>query len=109
MLEVDPVTDEIRWEYNGDPPEAFFSALRGGCQRLPNGNTLITESDRGRVFEITPEGEVVWEFYNPVTRSGGSERSAIYRLTRLEADDPWVGHVTGAAAATSTPGLPTGR
>ena len=90
VLEVDPVTDEIRWEFNGEPPETFFSALRGGCQRLPNGNTLITESDRGRVFEISPDGDVVWEFYNPVMRDGGKERSAIYRLRRLAPDAPWV-------------------
>ncbi len=84
IVEVDPATQEIVWQYNGDPPESFFSALRGGSERLANGNTLITESDRGRVFEITPEGEVVWEFYNPVMRSGGKERSSIYRMTRLE-------------------------
>lgn len=84
VVEVDPTTREIVWQFNGDPPDSFFSALRGGCERLPNGNTLITESDRGRVFEITPDGDVVWEFYNPVMRSGGKERSSIYRLTRLE-------------------------
>ena len=95
VLEVDPTTNEIVWEYNGEPPEAFFSALRGGCQRLPNGNTLITESDRGRVFEITRAGEIVWEFYNPVTRAGGSERSAIYRMSRLAPDDSWVDSLLG--------------
>ncbi len=84
IVELDPQTREVVWQYNGDPPDAFFSALRGGCQRLSNGNTLITESDRGRVFEIRPDGEVVWEFYNPVTRDGGSERSSIYRMMRLE-------------------------
>jgi len=34
-------------------------------QRLPNGNTLITESTQGRIFEVTPENEIVWEYYNP--------------------------------------------
>ena len=91
VVEVDPASREIVWQYNGDPPDSFFSALRGGCQRLPNGNTLITESDRGRVFEITHDGDIVWEFYNPVMRSGGKERSSIYRLMRLESlAAPWL-------------------
>jgi len=91
VIEVDPQSRQIIWQYNGDPPDSFFSALRGGCQRLPNGNTLITESDRGRVFEITPDGDIVWEFYNPVMRSGGKERSSIYRLMRLESGSaPWL-------------------
>jgi hypothetical protein len=91
VLEVDPVSRQVVWEYNGDPPASFFSAVRGGCQRLPNGNTLITESDRGRVFEIDPGGRVVWEYYNPFTRDGGKERSAIYRMTRLAPDGaPWL-------------------
>ena len=34
-------------------------------QRLPNGNTLITEGSDGRVFEVTPEHEIVWEFISP--------------------------------------------
>ncbi|HJP05426.1 MAG: hypothetical protein QGG67_07840 [Gammaproteobacteria bacterium] len=32
---------------------------------LPNGNTLITESDRGRLLEVSPAGEIVWEYVNP--------------------------------------------
>ena len=43
----------------------FFSELCGTCQRLPNGNTLITESTRGRAFEVTPDKEIVWEFVSP--------------------------------------------
>jgi hypothetical protein len=37
----------------------------GYAQRLPNGNTLITESSFGRFFEVTKEGEIVWEYVNP--------------------------------------------
>ena len=54
---------------------------RGAAQRLPNGNTLITESERGRVFEVTPQKEIVWEFWNPEIVKGARKR--IYRLTRL--------------------------
>lgn len=55
----------IEWEYRGNPPMEFYSALCAGCQRLPNGNTLICETMVGRVFEITRDGEIVWEFLNP--------------------------------------------
>ena len=35
-------------------------------QRLPNGNTLICEGAWGRIFKVTPEKAVVWEYINPV-------------------------------------------
>ncbi len=81
ILELDPVSEKIVWEYRADPPEAFYSKTRGSNQRLPNGNTLICESERGRVFEVTPSGEVVWEFYNPDIRDG--KRRLIYRMERI--------------------------
>ena len=65
LLEIDPRHEEIVWEYRGDPVESFFTISQGGNQKLPNGNLLVTESTRGRVFEITQDGRVVWEFYNP--------------------------------------------
>lgn len=85
VIELDPVSGEIVWEYRGDPPESFFTSSRGSAQRLPNGNTLITDSMSGRVFEVTPGGEIVWEFVEPRTRERwrGTERATIYRMTRL--------------------------
>ncbi|MCA9911314.1 MAG: aryl-sulfate sulfotransferase, partial [Anaerolineae bacterium] len=58
-------TPEIVWEYRTDPPEDFYSALISGAQRQPNGNTLITDGLHGRIFEVTPAGEIVWEYYMP--------------------------------------------
>lgn len=83
VVELDPLKKEIVWYYQSEPPEAFFSVSRGSSQRLPNGNTLITESDRGRVFEVTHSGEVVWEFYNPEIKKADKKRAAIYRMMRL--------------------------
>jgi hypothetical protein len=83
VIEVNPLTKEIEWEYKADPPEQFFSFSRGSNQKLPNGNILVTESDRGRVFEITQDGKIVWEFYNPEIREDKNERAAIYRMMRL--------------------------
>ena len=79
VLEVDPRSNEIGWSYES---EEFHTPLRGSVQRLPNGNTLITESDAGRVFEVTEGGDIVWEFVNPDVTEGG-ERRVIWRMTRV--------------------------
>ena len=83
IVEVHPLTKTILWEYKSESPEKFYSALMGSSQRFPNGNTLITESDKGRVFEITREGKVVWEFYNPNINMESKKRETIYRMTRI--------------------------
>lgn len=64
VLEVDPDSNEIVWSYKEDLDLVFYSSIMGNCQRLPNANTLVCESTTGRLFEITPQGEVVWEFVN---------------------------------------------
>jgi hypothetical protein len=81
VLELDPVVKAIVWEYVAEPREDFYSYTRGSAQRLANGNTLISESDNGRVFEVTPEGEVVWRWLNPDTREGRPK--IVYRMLRL--------------------------
>jgi hypothetical protein len=100
VIELDPIDETIVWQYTADPPEAFYSNTRGAAQRLPNGNTLITESDRGRVFEVTREGEIVWMWQNPdlveplwrsldsAKQNGGGIRfsKALYRMMRLPAE-----------------------
>ncbi len=50
--------------------DGFNSHHGSAVQRLPNGNTLVQLARVGRMVEVTPEGEVVWEFVNPVTWSG---------------------------------------
>lgn len=84
VIEVDVLTGEIVWQYQAEPREAFFSKWRGSSQRLPNGNTLICESEKGHVFEVTPGGEIVWEFWNPHVED--SKRRRIYRFMRLGED-----------------------
>ena len=65
VLEIDPVTQTIVWSYDPDP--AFDSPIRSGAQRLPNGNTLVSASQENRAFEVTPSGEIVWEFQQTST------------------------------------------
>ena len=86
LLEVDPRTDRIVWEYQGDPPESFYTASRGSARRLANGNTLVTHSSVGQAFEITREGRIVWDFWNPQLSSGARQRRA--SLGRMERLDP---------------------
>jgi outer membrane protein assembly factor BamB len=83
VLELDPFARKVVWEYTHP---SFFSQTRGSVQRLPNGNTLITESDTGHVFEVTPGGERVWEFANPTLDEQGN-RAAIWRATRFAAEE----------------------
>ena len=84
VIQLDPATRRILWQYEGDPPETFFSDVRGSAQALQNGNVLVTESMRGRVFEVTRAGDVVWEFLNP-ERGPTGERKQIYRMFRISA------------------------
>jgi len=65
VLEIDPATKEIVWKYQDNPLWNFFSPRISNAQRLPNGNTLINEGSFGRFFEVTAEGDVVWEYVNP--------------------------------------------
>jgi len=83
VIEVDPRSGEIVWEYKGVPPKSFFSFDRGSAERLPNGNTLIADSSQGRIIEVTKNGEVVWEFYNPVVDKKENKRAMIYRMVRF--------------------------
>jgi hypothetical protein len=65
VIEVDPRTSEIVWQYTDQSIFNFFSPYISGAQRLANGNTLICEGCHGRIFEVTTAGEVVWEYVNP--------------------------------------------
>ncbi len=89
VLEIDPVTRKILWSYRGGEDGTFYSETCGSCQRLPNGNTLITESDPGRAFEVTLDKTIVWEYVNP-NRAGKNKEliATLFEVTRLEHDFP---------------------
>jgi hypothetical protein len=88
ILEIDPVKKQIVWAYTGlDSDRAawtFYSSFISNAERLPNGNTFINEGMNGRFFQVTPAGEIVWEYINPHfthTNAGGgrSLSNAVYR------------------------------
>ena len=92
VVELDPASGEVLWEWRGTEQRPLWSELRGYAQRLPGGRTLVTESERGRAIEIDSAGRVVWEFLNPETRAasgGGRARRRIYRM--LASPEPRVG------------------
>jgi len=85
VVELDPIEKRIVWEFKADPPEQFYSYGRGSAQRLGNGNTLICESDGGRAFEVTDQGEMVWIWLNPIIKR--DRRGTVYRMLRWPPDD----------------------
>ncbi len=89
VIELDPLSQAIVWSYEGTPVEAFRSTVLGASQRLPNGNTLITESTRGRAFEVAADGTIVWEFVNP-ERAGDDDGliAVLCEMLRLPPDFP---------------------
>ena len=94
ILEIDPVTLKVVWSYIGSDNgtgmmaminnTTFYSQLISAAQRLPNGNTLITEGCFCRIFEVTPEKEIVWEYRAPFDHE--SRSAFVYRAYRYPYD-----------------------
>ena len=88
VIEVDPKTNDVVWEYRDAPAYNFFSYFISGARRLPNGNTLITEGFSGRMFQVTPDKEVVWEYINPHfhpdPRADGATVNSVFRATHYQ-------------------------
>jgi hypothetical protein len=90
-LEIDMETRDVVWQFVADPPFAFYSFMAGNADRLPNGNTLICESAVGRIFEVTAEKHVVWEYINPYFVSNprlGGRINITFRAHRYGPDYP---------------------
>lgn len=87
VLEFDPSSQEVAWQFEGRPDAPFFTGALGDAQRLPDGNTLVSESDRGRAFEVDPAGQIVWE-YETGARQGRDDGliATLFEMTRLSAD-----------------------
>jgi hypothetical protein len=88
VVEMNPLDMSIAWEYTAEnsnrPIWSFFSHYISSAQRQPNGNTLICEGANGRIFEVTPAGEIVWEYVNPFPNlTGKIPNSTIYRAAKV--------------------------
>jgi outer membrane protein assembly factor BamB len=85
VIEFNPTTMELVWEYTGTVDSPLESDIRSYSQRLANGNTLITESNGGRILEVNPDREIVWEYTNPVRGGPDTGRIPIIcKALRLE-------------------------
>ena len=86
VIEIDPISLEIVWEYGAESGEQFFYSHNvSSAQRLPNGNTLVTDGANGRVFEVTVDNRIVWEYTLLVEITGNN---TIYRAYRVPPE--WV-------------------
>ncbi|KAH0335987.1 hypothetical protein KCU81_g8795, partial [Aureobasidium melanogenum] len=100
-IEVDRKTKKIVWEYRDRSQMLyFFTPFMGSAQRLANGNTLLCESAFGRIFEVTKEGYICWEYINPhfapypdqaTAKIFPGESNALFRAYRYSQDEiPWL-------------------
>ena len=83
ILEINPVSKKIVWLYQD---KDFYSSIQGTQQRLPNGNTFISESTQGRLFEVTNKWEIVWQYIMPPFPGSNTEQGAGTRPHRYPYD-----------------------
>ena len=86
VIELNPKSGEEVWIYQGSPSWSFFSPNISGCQRLHSGNTLICEGLNGRIFEVTPDGQIVWDYISPWfgNRHPTGRSNAVFRAYRYD-------------------------
>ncbi len=90
VVEFNPVTLEVVWEHSAASMGLregykFYSDYVSSAQRLPNGNTLITNGAVGQLQEVTPEHEIVWEYISPWYNPNG-KFNLVYRAYRIPYD-----------------------
>lgn len=87
------------WVYTAPDTLSFYSPFVSGAERMPGGNTLILSGAQGRMFEINPEGKIVWEYWQPyffdyklpdgsMAQPGGPFIFGQYRIKQYAPDFP---------------------
>jgi len=100
VIEVELASKQIVWAYQEKFLYQFFSPRISNAQRLPNGNTLVCEGDFGRLFEVTHEGELVWEFVNPYFgEAPNGLNNRVFRAYRYSEEEVARARATGDASA----------
>ena len=96
IIEVDLATKQIVWKYQEKREYEFYSPRISNARRLPNGNTLVCEGDFGRFFEVTTEGELVWEYINPYFGEGpNGMNNRVFRAYRYSVEEIAKAKATG--------------
>src|ERR1043166_2301431 len=99
VLEINPVTLELVWSYTHP---RFFSTNISSAQRLPNGNALVDAGNPGRMFEITRDGTIVWEYIYPLfSGRGANPTNSVYRAYRIPYS--WIPQLAAPAERHVTP------
>ena len=86
--------EEPIWMYVAPNRTQFFSRRISGTHRLATGHTFITSGRPGRLFEVTPKGQIVWEYWNPYagTLPGNQPTNnnpySVFRATKIAPDHP---------------------
>jgi len=86
---------ELAWEYNPEPPERFYSWFIAGVQRLPNGNTLINQGAGAKIREVTPDGEIVWDYFY---KGEFDAPYTMFRARKYPADNPGIAALIGRSS-----------
>ena len=83
IIEIDPISKDIIWEYSDKPKFNFFSPYISGVLKLPNDNVMITEGNFGRIFQVDINGNIVWEYISPYYEEDhlGVESNGIFRVS----------------------------
>lgn len=96
VVEIDPRTDEIVWQFDGGKTgtqkAGFAESIMSGAERLPNGHTFIVAATGGRMLEVDRKGEVVWDMVNPYGAVYASPwpNNVIFKARRYQpADVAW--------------------
>jgi len=91
VLEIEYSTNEILgnteivWKYSSG--EDFYASNISGAQRLDNGNTLICDGPSGYFFEVTADGEIIWEYTNPyTTNTPNGEMNQVFRVSKYDSN-----------------------
>ena len=64
------VSNQVKWSYQSIDYTSFNSDYGSNMNRLPNGNTYVSASGGGQMFQVTPEGVLAWEYINPCSIVG---------------------------------------
>ncbi len=89
VLNVDPVTGKVLWQYDGTDEDPFYNSYNGDVDPLPNGNVLATITSSGRIFEVTRDKEIVWDYRAPqrVTEDGYTGIPSLFSGRRYRRED----------------------
>ncbi len=114
-LNPKPMSRQIVWSYSPKASHGMTSHIGGSAQRLPNGNTLICSDTEGHIIEVTPAGDAVWEYINPVSSDGVVKfkrdtwpmYNSIFRAFRIGTNDPALAGRTLTSGSTITGRTPS--